>query len=511
MSEADATTNEARDERRLRVAVGAFSALLLVTIVASIHLSTLGLTFGSLVYGSVHVWRGHDAAFRIAAIDGQGTTLIGGMSARVALRDGKGVRDTAEASGEEFLDARLSVPQDLGGDATLEVEVETEAGDDHFTLKLVPVDRPPPMRGRITSHREALTPDARPPAGGYEVRLYPEAGSVVAGLPNPMQGWVLDGGKPTAVPLHVDDPGLDAASDALGLFAFVYTPPPVRKPLRFAVGEAPTLHVDVPLDPKPMQLVIDTKPRRFAQPGGAVEVTVRTLPFRGPLFIDVWAGGCVLLATSARPKEGKQELELVLPAAVEGFVRIDAYRDPFAASDNAGSALLWASAKPAASAAEEALAAVATMPGADPVLTAAQQATGEGRARYAHLALSRVQPAETGLMLLRNTVQERRAVVERERDGLRVHVHRLFALTFALGVGMAIAWGIRHTLGVKRAVRGVVDEDPLDEAETPDDAKVARAARYATLRHLYNLALALAAIGMAAYSIYVLLTRMRWG
>src|SRR5690606_37616001 len=79
--------DERRDERRLRIGVALFAGALLVALVASIQLSTLGVSFGSLVYGTVPLWRGQGAVFRVASFDPHSGRLVPGLGAVVRLRD----------------------------------------------------------------------------------------------------------------------------------------------------------------------------------------------------------------------------------------------------------------------------------------------------------------------------------------------------------------------------------------------------------------------------------------
>ncbi|MBI3180341.1 MAG: hypothetical protein HYZ27_11810, partial [Deltaproteobacteria bacterium] len=65
-----------RTGRRLRIAIAGFCALLLFTIVASVHLSTLDVSYGTLVFGPASLWRNHAASFPVAAFEPRGIDLV---------------------------------------------------------------------------------------------------------------------------------------------------------------------------------------------------------------------------------------------------------------------------------------------------------------------------------------------------------------------------------------------------------------------------------------------------
>ena len=75
-----------------------------------------------------------------------------------------------------------------------------------------------------------------------------------------------------------------------------------------------------------------------------------------------------------------------------------------------------------------------------------------------------------------------------------------------LGLGLIIGWVIRHQINVKRGFREVMEEG-IAAGEDIDTESMHRLAR---ISHLYDLVLALAAVGLIAYGILMLMLRIRW-
>ncbi|MBI3179722.1 MAG: hypothetical protein HYZ27_08670, partial [Deltaproteobacteria bacterium] len=206
------------------------------------------------------------------------------------------------------------------------------------------------------------------------------------------------------------------------------------------------------------------------------------------------------------PEQGVLSFEVVLSDSIRGFVRIEASRNLAAAEGNASDVLLWVSPLAAPEAASEALAALAGLPGGDPVLELARAAPAGARVKLAVLALSRFAPPGRGAPLIASSLDTRREIVGGQKASLRAQVHVLFVLTVVLGISTLVVWALRTQRRMRRDMRSVADEG-LAAGEDIDAQGVERAARFG---HTSELFLALAAILLVAYGIYALLTSMRW-
>ncbi len=497
--------HEEREARRVRIAAGAFGAVLFVTMVLSIHLSTLDLSFGTLLYGSSRVWRGHDAHFRVVAADPRGNMrripITGG---ELVLRDARGERARVPLGGP-IGELSFRVPPDLADGATAELRVTTELGEDRFTQTLRAVDAPEGARARILSHRELLSKRARPKEGSpYELRLYPRSGVLVDGLENAVVGWVSAGDGATAV--HSDNPSFRADTDEDGLFDLRWLPRPSPIGYAFTIGEAPGLSRTVSISNEQRQLVAETDPSAFARPGDEVQLVVRTLPVREPLYIDLWVGSTLVYAVMLPASSGRLETSVPIPPDYEGLARIDVYRSIFAPEHSSSSIHLWVSEDPPEDAVTDAVRALSGFPGSDPSLDAALAAEGAARKRFGEMALSRVVPNTVGNLLVRTTVEERAAAVDERRARVRGAVNTLFVITFGLGVALAVGWAIRNHLRVRRNVRAVM-EDGIAHGEEIDSDAIEELTR---VRDLYDFALVLAALFLAAYSLLTLMQTIRW-
>lgn len=506
--ERDTDSREARDDRTLKIAIGAFAGLLLICITISIHLSTLDLSFGSLVYGSRTIWRGHTASFRVAAVNPRGMQLLPIERVHLTLRDGRGVRAEAEAAGEGALDLMLRTPDDLDTHCFLDVELTSSLGPDMATLALRAVDTPGPMTGRLAATKDLLAAKQPKQTGSYRIEPYIVGGHAVSGFENRITGRLLQNGQPLSTKVAAPLLGLKVQSDRLGLFAFKYRPLPRQGSLAFEVGEAPSITKELPIDIRNTGMQIAVRPSGFIPPGLSVDVTLQTLPFRSPVHVDVWAGNALLLTTS-QPPEGRQlVLEIGLPKDLDGPVRIDAYRNFVAPEDTRVSSLLWASPKAGPTRARDAremLAGLTGTHGEIGILAAARLAQGDDLTRLVTLGLRRFVPETAGLPLMRSTMGSRQEAINLEKSELRAKMHIMFILTLLLGVGLAGAWVVRHQVGVSRAITDVIDDGlAAGDAVDSDNRQLTR------VRHMYDLLLLLGALFLAAYGIFALITNIRW-
>lgn len=493
---------------RLRLAVGIFATALFGTMVVSIHLSTLDVSFGSLLYGSQSVWRGRTAAFRVAAYDPTAGVLLSELRAEVRLVDAHGVRATAEVAGDQIIDVVLPVAIDLGRDARLEVTLDTPDGDDELSAALEPVDAPGALAGTLLPWTASLAPHAEKPRGPVDLELYPEGGDVVAGLTNEMVGRAVRNHSAWSTSLRLSDLGLQTTSDATGLFRFSYLPRPDGQPLTFLVGPPPGELVRVGVEARPRQLLLRTVPPSFVPVGARIQLQLDTLPARGPIHVDLWCGRALLAMSRIEPGPLPRTGTLTLPEAAPGLYRVSAYRSPVAPESASASHLVSAGPDDRATHIEQAITSLRDLGGAQrPVDLALDAPTIESRAVWVSIAMSRFSPDSPGVPLLRSTVEQRRLAVRTRRDALRARTHVLFAGTVLVGIALAIAWVAQHQLRVRRAVRDVIDEG-VREGEDLDTEELGKVGR---LVNAYQLWLVPVSLALLLYGIYVLLRSLRWG
>jgi len=459
-----------------------------------------------MVFGTREVWRGQSASFRVAAYDPRGIDLVGPIAATVTLRDSQGTRAEATDAGHAFVEARLAVPSDIEEECSLVVDIETPLGTDQITVELTATDEPPTLKGRIASHTEVYPPTQKP-SGPYDVAIYPRGGQVVAGLENMITALITRGGTPVKTSLHTDAFGIHSDSDEAGIFHFPFSPLPQPKSLAFTIGESGTEKVTIPLHVQTSGLLLEVTPRGFAEPGGELKLQLRTLPFADPtIHLDVWVGGALLLAASQPADDQHLELDIGLPEAAHGLVRVEAYRNLGADDDSRTTQLLWVSNDPPEEAAAAALAALGALSGGDPILERALAAAGPTQVELTRMALSRYVPESAGPPMMASSLGSRRTAVAARKSSARNAVHTLFVLTLVAGMGLSLGWVIRHTIRVRRTMRAVMDEG-IAAGEAIDPEGIERLTKFS---HLYDLILAFITIALIAYGILTLLLRMKW-
>lgn len=497
-----------REQRRARLALSGFGAVLLATMIASMHLSTLELSFGTMMFGSSQLWRGERAHFRLMAVDPQAALRP------VTIEDASlTLKDAERSFGPYRFTGRLAslsfpVPDELSDTVTARVSVATEYGIETFEQTLTTVDTPAAMQGRIVSHRELLESRGRPPLNApTTVRLYPSSGVFVDGLVNRIYGAAqLDGNRgPTVVSSQTS--GFRAETDADGLFIAEIRPQARPTGERFVVGEAPGFSQDLYLRTESRQLVASTEPAALANPGDTVQIAVETLPVREAIFADLWVGDALVAGISIPPGPSPLHAELVIPLNARGLVRIDVFRRLLTPDASFSSVPLWVSRNTPEASVEELLDALEKRPGDDWAIGAASDTQSQSRRQLAVMALSRFESRRVGSPLLRNTVDEREHALSERKRRLRGRVNLLFIATFALGIALSAAWALRHHLKIKRDVNAVVDEG-LAAGEDLDEAAMRKLIR---VQSRLDFVLVIAALIFAGYAILTLLTSIRWG
>ena len=502
----------ARSNRRFRIILSAFATVLLISIIVSVELSTLDLNFSSFLYGSDTVWLNHRAAFRVGAVDAQTHRPLSPLSIVARVKDGDALVNETHVEGPGVVDLSLRMPPAASpAGLTLEVSVTTSMGTDTFSVPLRPVTRPPPLTPLSRPHWELLdkkTPAPSPPVNGYLLEVFPEAGHLVFGLPNKLRGRLLHHGQPTSLPITLSRHPGPLTPSPEGVFTFPWTPFIKADPLNFTVTSVPPTSLSLRLKASPTQLLLHTDTPPIVPPGATVDATVQSLPFRGPVHIDVWAGEVLLLTTSEQPLRGLLEFQLALPKDFEGLLRIDAYKNFMAPQGTLTSRHLLVSSRPHKEATETLRSTLSALE-ETPALNALRDATSDATERaLLPLVLSRLFPEVEGAPLLRSTLAARRAQVTDEREGLRADVHRLFITSVMLGFLLLGLWVFLHRRGVRDAVSRVVQEGIAEGEEWEADAIT----RLSQISGTSGMLITAGAIGMSLYAIYVMLTRlMNWG
>jgi hypothetical protein len=488
----------AQGGRTVDLAVGAFGLLLLVAIFMAIGLSLVQAPFGSVIFGSTTVWRGHTAAFRAIALDADGFTQRPVDRARFAWRDDRGPREPVEAGVGEVAEVTLAVPDDLDGFAWLDVTLQRGTDEDTVRMPVRVLETPGTPAGVLVPWEAELDPKVPLRPSEVSAAAYPLARVLVDGLENDVALQVRRGGRPWQGPVRVEPPGVDAAADAAGWLRVRYRPPAGNRALRISLGADPNLATTLPLQPKATQLRLDVSPGPIALDSEPLRAHVQALPFRDSVYIDLWVGQALVAATSAPLEQGARDVTLPLPKGYRGFVQVVAYRNLQAARDTQLAALRWVQPAGDRSQADAALlAALAALPGGG-----ARQAAD----LPAEVAVSRFVPDFDGMPVIAATGEERQAAFDRERARLQGQIQHYFLATLALGAVAVTVWLTRHQVRTRRAVGAVVRE-ALEARESMDPTFLRDVGR---IGHVYNLILALAALFLASYGIFAVIGKMRW-
>jgi len=492
--------SEIREERRMKTAIGAFCICLLVAVILSIQLSTLGLNFGSLVYGSPSLWRGHQAAFRVAAIDPQTTRFVRDVRAVITLDDQNGHAVQHGAVGSDFVEFNVDVPKDMVPVSSLfKVSLGTTLGNDNVTIPTTIVDRPT-STCTVRSHTEALNLEhatsLSKPARTLEIHLYPVGGQAVRTLENVIWGRLTRRGTPVAT-ARIRGAShafvLDTVSDANGLFRFSHQSYNHNEPLLFEIVGEET--VAVPIEFRPAQQRVDLSPGPFLKPGTTLRAHITTLPFRGAVHVDFWTGDILAMASSAPAKRGQRLVEFDVPEDFSGLLQVEVYRGLFSANDGSTSVgAVWVGHSNAAAELQRCLAATQNI---DPAIDAF--VANPSSEKLATLALTRIVRENLGMPLLRSNMHERASQVTAEIETLRRKVHVFLGLTLLVGLGLAVSWITRHQIQVQRQLRAVFDEGENDGIRP-----------VSALAHRYDLAMVVGVLMLAAYGIWMLVTRISW-
>jgi hypothetical protein len=502
----DASLREAAQTQQIRRCIAAFGALIFLGMVLSIHLSTLGVSFGTHVYGTNPIWPGHDATFRITAFDPHRSRPVKGLKVHLMLQSEGRTLWEGRSEAHELAEIRLKIPQEIGPKPELRVHVDTPLGQDHTLIPLTRTSKPGPMLANISHHHDALSPKLRRHHSTTHIDLYPQGGQAVSGLLNTIHGRVSNPDSTQPLRITSDKLKLDTITSAQGIFQFDYRPPLKPEYLVFQMDDLIQKTIKVPLEFRPLQLLLDVQPGPWLKPGQTIDVRVSTLPFRRPFSVDLWLGNVLLLGSTAPPDKGQRQLEITLPKKAEGPLRISAYKFFWYPEDSLSTQTYWMSSKSPVEASADALAWIRNLPGSDPSIEAALSAPPAKRPALVALALSRIKPQKPGMPLLRSTLERRQAQVYETINGARSHIHLFILMTFFFGLGVATIWAFRHQQRVKKSVRSVFEEG----VASGEDIDTEQMHRITKNTHTTELVMLIFSLLLFIYGLWVLLTSLNW-
>lgn len=528
-------------ERPIRWAIIGYACALLIVIVLSVHVSTLELAFGSVCYGSRTLWRGHDAAFRIVALEPRRLTMVDTMRARITVRDQAGHPVVFREAQGPIAEINVPIPTtlELIG-ARADVEVHTSYGVDRFTLPVtVAPEGSPGIAPPGIAHAAHATPGAidgtftpdlhdlfwlprhQPTSTGpYHVELFAQAGEVIAGMPNHLYGQITQNGQPVMTVVENRSMGLHVSGNALGLFEFDYTPPMEQKPLTLSVGTPPhTSEITWPINSKPTQIMLSVSPDVIAKSGGTIDVTVRTLPYRKPIYVDMILNDTVVLSTSlppdhenpipsADPMDRGRRMTLPIPADAHGWLLITAYRNVLTPQESFARQLVWVSPQTAPGAAlDEAIASVRT----HNLLLVPSQAQLNMlplhlQEQALRVALTRFQPRSKGAPLLHSTLQTRLSAFKARQHQWRTWINGGLLVLVTVGLIMMVTLVLKQQRQTRRSMHTALQE-AIDAKALDEDTDLHG---ITALKHSYEFGLIVLTIVMFAYCVYLLLSSMRW-
>jgi hypothetical protein len=320
--------------------LGLFAIGLFAIMVYQVTAASLRPPVSTRLYGAKTVWRGHMALFNAQCVDTDGVSPCAHPAIRAGWRatDGKamGPLVDADATGE----LRLPVPTCLEAPAYLAVWVQdgARAPIDHFTVPVDPVAHPNRPTG---IWRQPLQSAVGP--HGMAVTLYPETGELIDGFAARGTGTVCGRTGPGAVAMTTalgSNFTLAGPADAAGHFFWRATPSARRDPWRLHLrdaADASTYELTVTTRPVPRQMRLVAEGPAIVQAGTGLQVELQTLPFRGDVHIDLWAGDSLIDA-----KRGPAgAYTFTLPADYMGPVVIGAYRQLMAPVDTWVTAVRW--------------------------------------------------------------------------------------------------------------------------------------------------------------------------
>ena len=478
---------------------------MLVLILLSIQLSMLQVPSASLVYGSKQVWKGKNAGFRLLTVHPERIRPIFAESVTATLKDSKGPR-WEKTKTKRFQSAFLvPIPDDLADDAVIQFDVVIEGEHEIFSVPISPVDTPTMGLGTIHHNNANLGKPEYQPPNTPEFELYPSTHHITSALPNRVTGRIVLNGKSVATQLSLRNPSLKTQSDSSGLFSFDYTPPPNKKPLEIFVGDAPAIRSKVPVNPHPVQLLLDIDHGVMTQGYKSLDYTLHTLPYRRPIHIDTWVGNSLVDISSTIAIDGfhRGEAELTeapLPTTVVAF------RNVIVPEANASWRTFWPGDIENESHRLTLASWLKSQKGGDSLKSLTHEELAASP-KLLELLMSRFKPDVVSAQLIHSNREARQAAFDVYRVELRGHINLIFGATVTLGMILAVIWIARHRRRVRLALQQVADE-AIAEGEDYDPEGLDK---INDNHYRSDLVMIVFWLLLFVYSIYVLLARyMKW-
>ncbi|MBJ80649.1 MAG: hypothetical protein CMH60_04955 [Myxococcales bacterium] len=471
---------------------------MLLCIVASIHLSTAELSFGTQVYGSNKVVAGQQAAFRLMIVNTANLRSLAFDHAEVKLKDKKDILFKRAFKYQEIANIHVPIPKTSSAELTLEFYIETDGNSDEFSIPLKVRSEPGPIESALI--KSPFTKSKKIKGTTIEVRLYPDTGKIVSAFKNHLRLYMTKDGQPLATKIEIKPLGREITTNEDGFAHFAYKPMAHLKELTFVYTlENMPLTLKIPIHVEALQMQVDFKKSRFVRPGDTQAITIEKLPFSSPLHLDLWLGDTLVQAASYEQPRGPIELNIEVPDWAGQPLRWQFFRNLMAPQGTDLNYTQWLSHSSGEEGAEQSQAFLNKVPGAETITL--PPTVPERHQTF----LSRLQPYHSGTPLLHSSVSGRQADLDAWRTNLRQIVHRIFMLCAILGALLLVISLWRHHRRTQIQMKSALDEgflageavDPRLTHNYPKDRKV-------------DLLMALVAIFSLIYAIYILLTHIQW-
>ena len=335
-----------------------------------------------------------------------------------------------------------------------------------------------------------------------QLYLQPQSGRFVAGLANPVIGWVHRDGLPWATRVRCAALALDTVSDAHGFFAFVTTPPLHAEPWHFTLGEGDApLWLDLTPQITVAQLQMLAPIGAFAQ-AQPEPLHFDTLPFHDPIWVDLWLDDVLVGVTGVRPTQQHFDTHLSLRiAGVDGFLTLVAFRNLLTPQGTQTAAV-----RPLGAANQAPLAALLARSPNDPWLRRVTRGPNPPSERLTAFALARARIDHQGTPLLYDgTARTQEAFATR-----RATLHRTIYRTMGSLMGLSCVAIVLTLWQMRRRLRARFFRTLQDGINADEAADVEAARSMTRMTHAAYLVLAVAALVAACYGLLAVVSRMQW-
>ncbi|MDP7039265.1 MAG: hypothetical protein QGI45_08910 [Myxococcota bacterium] len=499
--------NEEHSKRLTQISVAAFCTIMLLCIVASIHLSTAELSFGTQVYGSHQVLAGQNAGFRVMIVNTHNLRPLAFDHAKLQLKAKKDVLFKQAYKNQEVANIHIPIPADAPTELTLEFDIEASGNSDHFTIPLKVMKKPGPLEMTLLKSPSAQSKSQKDAAmDQIAIHLYPETGKIVSAFKNRLRIYVTKNGQPWRTKLEIPLLEKSVSTDEQGFATLIYKPMAHLKKLTFAytLDHKPQT-LKVPIQVEALQMQVDFKGRRIIPPGQTQEISISKLPFSTPLHLDLWLGNALVQVASYRQRRGPIELNMEIPELIHQPIRWQFFRNLMAPQGSDLNYVQWLSHHTGTKGQEAALNFLQDLPGDDILLKNSPTHTSAMLETRHQALMGRLQPYHPGTPLLHSSTAGRKTELEAWRNNLRQIVHRIFLISALLGGLLLIISLWRHHRTTQAQMKAALDEgflageavDPRLSHTYPKDRKL-------------DLLMAMIAIFSLIYAIYILLTHIQW-